>query len=370
MHQSIASIAVTSIARASGPLLSGSCNRSMSSMLASACARQCSAFAAAVCRRAHQGVYAPHARLASSSSATALTAASLTAATTTVRTDNLLSQFGFCSRRESRQFCRNNEVVQVLPDGRSEPILVGSTKVDPARVLVNGEPLEYAGTPLNLAMHKPAGVSCSEINLSNATGEEEEGRSSIYTFLLAEFLLRKPYLSIVGGALEREASGLLLLSQSKALANRLSSHSAASPAAASVRTVARTYTVMLQKPLSSQLIEAEAFASGSLQLVDGHSCKAAFLTPHKDPALRNVCKVTLFEERNHQQLRRMFAAVGHQVLSLHRHALAGLDLAGLQLSKPGAWRLLREDELETVLSNSQQKGQRSQGLSVAVNAVQ
>jgi 16S rRNA pseudouridine516 synthase len=47
-------------------------------------------------------------------------------------------------------------------------------------------------------------------------------------------------------------------------------------------------------------------------------------------------RITLVEGRYHQ-IRRMFAAVGNHVESLHRHTLGGLGLDDLA---PGQWRLL------------------------------
>jgi 23S rRNA pseudouridine2605 synthase len=47
-------------------------------------------------------------------------------------------------------------------------------------------------------------------------------------------------------------------------------------------------------------------------------------------------ELTIHEGRN-RQVRRMFEAVGHPVIRLHRSVYAGLTLEGLE---PGAWREL------------------------------
>jgi hypothetical protein len=49
------------------------------------------------------------------------------------------------------------------------------------------------------------------------------------------------------------------------------------------------------------------------------------------------------------QIRRMFAAVGHQVVGLHRHTIGGLKLDGCDLAE-GSWRLATADEITAVLS--------------------
>ena len=56
-------------------------------------------------------------------------------------------------------------------------------------------------------------------------------------------------------------------------------------------------------------------------------------------------RIVLVEGRYHQ-IRRMFAAVGNHVESLHRHSLGGLGLGGLA---PGEWRVLGEADRVAVL---------------------
>jgi 16S rRNA pseudouridine516 synthase len=54
-----------------------------------------------------------------------------------------------------------------------------------------------------------------------------------------------------------------------------------------------------------------------------------------------TARVTLTEGRYHQ-VRRMFAAVGNHVETLHRSRMGGLTLGGLG---SGDWRLLEETDL-------------------------
>jgi 16S rRNA pseudouridine516 synthase len=56
-------------------------------------------------------------------------------------------------------------------------------------------------------------------------------------------------------------------------------------------------------------------------------------------------RVTLTEGRYHQ-VRRMFAAVGNRVETLHRLSIGGLKLGDLDA---GVWRLLSIDELAALL---------------------
>jgi 16S rRNA pseudouridine516 synthase len=56
-------------------------------------------------------------------------------------------------------------------------------------------------------------------------------------------------------------------------------------------------------------------------------------------------RLTLIEGRYHQ-VKRMFAATGNRVLSLHRSKTGKLDLYGLE---SGQWRIVPRDEAETKL---------------------
>jgi 16S rRNA pseudouridine516 synthase len=91
------------------------------------------------------------------------------------------------------------------------------------------------------------------------------------------------------------------------------------------------YVATLAEPLRGD--EGAAFEAGTLQL-HGESapCAPATLEP-VDP---HRARVTLHEGRYHQ-VRRMFAAVGHHVVALHREAVGPITLDDLP---PGAWRVL------------------------------
>jgi pseudouridine synthase len=55
----------------------------------------------------------------------------------------------------------------------------------------------------------------------------------------------------------------------------------------------------------------------------------------------------VIREGRKRQIRRMCAAVGHEVVELERHALGCLQLGDLSL---GAWRYLEEREARQLLS--------------------
>lgn len=250
-----------------------------------------------------------------------------------MRVDNLLSQNGFCMRKEARSFCRENDVtlepMAALTDVEPERVMTGSVKVNPARLRVDGESIPYAGVPLHIALYKPAGAVCT-----NAVDEGE----TVYDLIPDTFLMRtQPAPLQAVGRLDRMATGLLILTQHGVLNDRLTSPR---------RHISKEYIVSLSEPLSQSGSELAIFAAGGLELADGSAAAPCIVQPHKTDC--RICKVVLHEGRYHQ-IRRMFAAVGNAVVGIHRSAIGGLRLSELGLQE-GGHVVLKRQHLAALLS--------------------
>jgi 16S rRNA pseudouridine516 synthase len=175
----------------------------------------------------------------------------------------------------------------------------------------DGEPLDHPDGLL-LLVNKPLGLVCSH--------DEREG-PNVYSLLPARWRQRNPAITSVG-RLDKDTSGLLLLTDQSPLVHRLTSPK---------HKVPKAYRATVDADLSSDLIPR--FASGTLLLTgEKEPCAPAEL---KLISLREA-EVTLTEGRYHQ-VRRMFSACGANVLTLHREKFGHLDLGDL---KPGTWREL------------------------------
>ncbi len=181
-------------------------------------------------------------------------------------------------------------------------------------VRVAGEPLDPAPGAIIL-LHKPVGYVCSTRDLPPL----------VYELLPVRFLRRSPIMATVG-RLDRDTSGLLLLTDDGALNHRLTSPRAHLP---------KRYRVTLAEDLDGS--EADRFASGALML-RGEATPLAPATLHVRDA--RTAELTVTEGRYHQ-VRRMFAAVGNHVDALHRVAMADLSIGDLA---PGAWRVISDAE--------------------------
>lgn len=146
---------------------------------------------------------------------------------------------------------------------------------------------------LTLAVHKPADVVTS--------ANPEEGFRVID--LLPDWLF-SDYLEPIG-RLDKETTGLLLLSEDGQLSQRMRH-----PARAQLR----RYEATLARPLEPQRVQ-EALNKG-ISLRDGHVVQPRELQAIRDDNLR--WKVAIDEGKYHE-VRRLFAAMGSHVESLHRY---------------------------------------------------
>ena len=242
-------------------------------------------------------------------------------AQTTLRLDRLLANLGYGTRREVERMVWADLVTLdgVALEDADQRIIITSDLPD--RMFVNGAPLDPP-PGLLLMLHKPLGVTCSH---------KEQG-PLVYSLLPERWRRREPAISTVG-RLDKETSGLLLLTDDGTLLHKIISPRSH---------VSKRYDVTLDRPLRGD--EEKVFASGELML-EGEDKPLLPVPMEKVSATRAY--VTLTEGRYHQ-VRRMFAAVGNHVTALHRDRMGNLNLPDdLQA---GQYRILSADDLSLVLS--------------------
>ncbi len=239
----------------------------------------------------------------------------------TVRLDRLLANLGYGSRSEVQQLVR---LGVVMLDGRTADdasIGVSITADLPARLSVDGQPLDPL-PGIALMLHKPVGATCSH---------KEVGRL-VYDLLPPRWRRREPALSTVG-RLDKETSGLLLLTDDGALLHRVISPK---------KHVTKHYVATLARPLRGD--EAARFAAGTLML-EGET-KA--LAPAVMEILSSISARVIVTEGRYHQVRRMFAAVGNHVEALHRDRIGGLGLPA-DLG-PGEYRQMSPADVAAIFS--------------------
>lgn len=245
----------------------------------------------------------------------------------TSRLDRLLANMAYASRREIQLLAKNG---RIRLDGAPLLAADGRIALTPdleTRLVVDGEALD----PLPgfaLMLNKPLGVTCSR----------KEAGPLVYDLLPERWRRRDPAISTVG-RLDKETSGLLLMTDDGALLHRIISPK---------RHVAKRYRVGLARPMSGG--EAELFAAGTLMLEgeDKPLAPAALTVVGPQEAVLEV------HEGRYHQVRRMFAAAGNHVETLHRESVGGLTLPA-DLA-PGAIRRLGEADLAAIFDAGNDSG--------------
>lgn len=228
-----------------------------------------------------------------------------------MRLVKLISNLGYGSRKEVTAIFREGRITDI--DGE---VLYADDKVEHSRVLLDGQPLDPPHGML-LMMHKPTGFTCSTSDPSRV----------VYDLLPPRYRQRDPLLSTVG-RLDRDTTGLLLMTDDGRLLHKIVAPKSKLP---------KIYEATLARDLRGD--EVKVFASGKLMLESEREALAPATLEVLGP--RQV-RLTLTEGRYHQA-RRMFAAVGNHVETLHRSRVGGLELGDLPI---GEWRLLNAEDME------------------------
>jgi 23S rRNA pseudouridine2605 synthase len=196
-----------------------------------------------------------------------------------MRINKFIARATGISRREADKAI---EAGRVTVNG--QPALTGTDVTASDDVMLDGK---TASQPrmTTIMLNKPAGYVCSR---------DGQGARTVYDLLPEEFKALKPV-----GRLDKDSSGLLLLTTDGDLANRLTHPSYQKE---------KIYQVTLDHPLTEQ--DRTAVQQG-VNLDDGPS--ALRITDVQGARFT----VTMSEGRN-RQIRRTFAALGYEVNGLHR----------------------------------------------------
>ena len=225
-----------------------------------------------------------------------------------MRLDRWLATLSVGSRSEVKQWIRGG---QAAVNGRIilDPALSFETEQD--RLALNGKELD-GRVVRHVMLYKPAGI---------LTAARDARQPTVMDLL-------PPVYRGIGcmpvGRRDKDTTGLLLLTCDGELNHRL-----LSPA----RHVEKRYRALVEGELEEK--DVEAFAAG-MDLGDftAQPAKLTILRP-------SLAEVIIAEGKFHQ-VKRMFAAVGHEVLELHRCAFGPLELdPALQ---EGQWRELTAEE--------------------------
>jgi 23S rRNA pseudouridine2605 synthase len=182
------------------------------------------------------------------------------------------------------------------------------------RVSLDGKPLR-AATRTYVLLYKPKGYL--------TTYRDPAGRPTVYDLVGGAGTWLSPV-----GRLDLDTSGLLLLTNDTALAERITNPD---------HKVAKTYQIKAATLLSDAQVDQ---LRRGVSLSDG-ATRPAQVQRLRDGAKHTFLEMTITEGRN-RQVRRMIEAVGSRVLKLVRTAIGTIRIGDLQIGK---WRNLTAEEV-------------------------
>lgn len=228
-----------------------------------------------------------------------------------MRLNKYIASSGLCSRRKADELIEQG-VVSVNGKKISElGFQVGEKdKVFIKNELVRPKKLEY------YRFYKPAGFI--------TTSDDEKDRKIIYDLLPPTMQNLKPV-----GRLDKDSSGLIILTNDGELINELTHPSIKVP---------KVYIVSVSGKV--HLHHLEKMAQG-IEIEDGKMAYADTFIKESDNK-RTVMQITLYQGLN-RQIRKMLAVLGFEVTSLKRIQHATIELEGL---KKGQFKPIKPQQIK------------------------
>lgn len=237
------------------------------------------------------------------------------------RLQKVIAQSGYCSRRKAEELISQGKVKV-----NGELITELGTKVNYTdAIVINGKTLNSKEEKIYYLLNKPRGVITS--------AKDEKGRKTVLDLIPAE---KRVY---PVGRLDYDTTGVLLLTNDGELTNLLihpRNH------------VEKTYIAKVKGLVMKQ--DLDKLCRGIV--IDGKKTGKAHAKVKKMDKKTNttLVQITIYEGRNHQ-IKKMFEAIGYEVLKLKRERFSFLTTNGL---KSGEYRLLSVKEVKTLYSEVQE----------------
>lgn len=238
-----------------------------------------------------------------------------------IRLNKYIALSGLCSRRKADELIESGTAVvngKIITE--LGYLVQPKDKVFVNKKLIHPIKLEY------YRFYKPAGYI--------TTADDEKGRKTIYDILPKNLSHLKPV-----GRLDKNSTGLLILTNDGDLINALTHPSIKVP---------KIYTVSVDSPVSRA--ELQKLANG-VEIEDG---KIAYADIQVLNTKHTEMQITLYQGMN-RQIRKMFEFIGHDVKTLKRIQHATITIDGLKRGEVKPIKPLQIRELKNFLNRIQAK---------------
>ncbi len=231
-----------------------------------------------------------------------------------MRLDKYLAETAQCTRSEAKAMLSKGRVTV-----NGAVCKKGDTQLkETDAVTVDGKPLSYQKF-VYIMLNKPEGV------VSASTDK----RDTTVVDLVGDAYPRRELFP--AGRLDKTSTGFVLLTDDGGFAHDI---------LAPKRHVSKTYTVVIDTPLTDEMKAGFAFG---VTLADGTELSPAEVEAVSEDGL--TVRVRLKQGVYHQ-IKRMFGVYGAGVNALHRDAIGGLELDETLAS--GQWRELSDEEVTKI----------------------
>ncbi len=238
------------------------------------------------------------------------------------RLNKFIASSGLCSRRKADELIEagkvgvNGKIITELgfQVGRNDKVTVEGKLIVPQK-------LEY------YRFYKPAGYI--------TTADDEKGRKTIYDVIPPELKNLKPV-----GRLDKDSTGLIIMTNDGNLINEMTHPSIKVP---------KIYIVSVTGKITPE--DGEKMFNGIEIETDSGEKKIAYaeIFPMEITNNKSMLKVTLYQGIN-RQIRKMFALLGFEVISLKRVQHATVSIEGLKKGQIKPMKPKQVNELKAFIN--------------------
>ena len=220
-----------------------------------------------------------------------------------MRINKLLSNMGFCSRKEANRFIEERRVIV-----NGELCIPGQWVEEEDVILIDNEPIKPK-EKVYIALNKPVGITCTA---------EKTVENNIISYM------NYPEYIFPVGRLDKESQGLILMTNDGDLANKILE---------SENEHEKEYVVTVNKEFDDDFLKG---------MSEGVEILGTLTKPCKTLRINeNTFKIILTQGLN-KQIRRMAKAFGYTVTRLERIRIMNIKIDGIEYGK---WRNLTEEEV-------------------------
>ena len=225
-----------------------------------------------------------------------------------MRINKLLSNYGYCSRKEVRRLIEDKRIIV-----NGKLCEQGQWVEESDDILLDGEKVQKK-EKIYLALNKPKGIVCTS---------SREIKDNII-----DFLNYKNYVFPVG-RLDKDSQGLILMTNDGDLANKIIS---------SENYHEKEYVVTVDKDFDDEFI---------CKMSNGVNVLDTVTRPCKVRRINNNTFNIILTQGLNRQIRRMCKTLGYNVIKLERIRIVNVVSTGIEIGK---WRELTKEEIKKLNS--------------------